>query len=234
MVGYSGGKDSEVTLKLIVDSGAFTRVEGFYMYLVPGLRTFEGRIDVAEKRYGVKIHRVPHWDLARMLSDAVHRPAVARGVRKRRLKDVELYLTRTHGIEWFAYGERGDDNYARRLYTRKVDGVHPDWKRLWPIWDWPSRAVVQYLKHHRIPLPARAGKGSGDQAGSSGFGLTKDCLTWLKRVAPDDYAKVLERFPYAEAQIVFEEQRGKVSAYEGEKKIRRGDRAQKGPNEQAE
>jgi phosphoadenosine phosphosulfate reductase len=219
LVGFSGGKDSQVTMKLVVDSGAFRRIEGFYMYLVPGLRCFESKIDAAERRYGVKIHRVPHFELSRLIRQAVLRPAVlSRKTRILKLKDIERGLTAKTGIGWFAYGERASDSYARRLYTRKVDGVHPDWRRLWPIWDWSTEAVVQYIKHHRLPLASRVAKSGGDQSGSSGFTLSKDCLVWMKQKHPEDYQRVVKFFPYAEAQIVFETKRGKVSAYSGVRK----------------
>lgn len=125
MVGFSGGKDALATLDITVRSGAFQRIEAFAMYLVRGLECFEDPIQRFCDSRRVPVHFVPHWDLSRLLKHAVLRPHVpgAESLRIMKLRDVEAALTHDTGIDWFAYGERADDSYARRLYTRKVDGV---------------------------------------------------------------------------------------------------------------
>lgn len=168
------------------------------MYLVPGLDAFEGPIRKAQARFGVKIHMVPHWDLARFLKFGVLRMHVlkANELRLTRLKDVERALTLRTGIEWFSYGERGSDSVVRRIYTSECDGVQREWKRLWPIWDWTKGHVYGYLHHRRIPTPKRFTNKTMD-----GITLMPDSLKTLKEHFPDDYARILQVFPFADLQL---------------------------------
>jgi len=76
VVGCSGGKDSLVTLDVIMRSRAFARVELLAMELVPDLDLFRKPVLRAAARYGVPVHFVPHWDTARLLKNAVLRPHI--------------------------------------------------------------------------------------------------------------------------------------------------------------
>lgn len=199
LVALSGGKDSLVTLE--VCKATFAHVEAFYMYHVKGLQCVERSVDAAARRCGVRVHKVPHPDLTRIMRSHILRPFTAEAADVKLLKqaDVEKALTARTGIEWFAYGERAADSFARRLYTRKDDGVRADWKRVYPIWDWLHGDVVGYLKQRKIALPERLG--ANDTKVMSGFALRPRPLHWMKHHAPDDYARVLEVFPYAEAMV---------------------------------
>jgi hypothetical protein len=198
-VALSGGKDSLVILDLCCE--VFSRVEAFHMYLVRGLRSVEDPVDAAAKRRGVAVHYVPHWDMSRMFKYGVLRPHMPAADKLRILaqKDVERSLTAKTGIRTFAYGERASDSFIRRFYTRENDGlrIRAERSKLYPIWDWVDADVYAYLKAKKIPQPPRFG-GSRKQ---SGFSLEPDCLAWLKEHYPNDYAKVLQVFPYADVQL---------------------------------
>jgi phosphoadenosine phosphosulfate reductase len=200
MVALSGGKDSLVTLDLC--RRHFAHVECFYMFHVQGLACIERNVDAAARRAGVRVHKVPHPDLARIMRQSMLRPFTreANDIKRIKQSDVEAALTERTGIRWFAYGERAADSFARRLYTRKNDGVREDWRRFYPVWDWLHGEVMTYLKVHRIPLPERLG--ASDTKVMSGFGLYPRPLHWMKHNVPEDYAKVLVQFPYAEAMVM--------------------------------
>lgn len=53
LVSFSGGKDSLAVLDLCCR--AFNHVVAFYMYLVPGLRHIEERLEWAKAKYGIEI-----------------------------------------------------------------------------------------------------------------------------------------------------------------------------------
>jgi phosphoadenosine phosphosulfate reductase len=200
LVGLSGGKDSLVTLDLCVRT--FTKVEAFFMYLCRGIRCVEEPAELAAKRAGVKLHFVPHWDLARIrkygvlgihTKDAVNLPEL-------KMRDIERYLTKTTGIGWFAYGERGTDSMTRRLHHRKVDGIHDRGigeGKLAPIWDWIDSDVYGYMRARKIPTPPKFGQ----DGRMSGLTLVTPCLRWLRDNHPDDWATLLKSFPFAEAQL---------------------------------
>jgi hypothetical protein len=197
------GKDSMVSLDLCCQ--VFSRVEAFHMYIVKGLESVEAPMDAFAKRMGVPLHYVPHWDLARMFKHGYLRPplATSRKIRILAARDVERSLTTKTDIHIFAYGERASDSFVRRFYTRENDGIRIREHRtkLYPIWDWKDADVYGYMKAKKIPAPPRFGE-EGKNSKMSGFGLNRDCLTWLKRRYPNDYAKVLKVFPYAEIQLI--------------------------------
>lgn len=199
VVGCSGGKDSLVTLDVIIRSGAFARVELLAMELVSGLDLFRKPVLRAAARYNVPVHFVPHWDTARLLKHAVLRPHIhgAEKLTLLRLKDIERAITKRTGIEWFSYGERAADSIVRRIYTRECDGVQTEWRRLWPIFDWKKGEVLRYLQLRRIALPEKI----GDRM-TSGVSLEPRVLKHIKEKYPDDYRKICEIFSFAPAQIV--------------------------------
>lgn len=197
-VGCSGGKDSLVTLDIVMRSGAFTNVHLLAMELIPNLDLFRKPVERAAARYGLKVHYVPHWDTARLLKYAVLRPHI-RGAERLtllRLKDVEQAITHRTQIDFFCYGERAADSIVRRIYTRECDGVQESWRRCWPIYDWKIADVRRYLALQRIPLPKKIGVRV-----TSGVSLEPADLVHIKREHPSDYRKILAVFPWCEAQI---------------------------------
>lgn len=214
LVALSGGKDSLVTLDLACQT--FDHVEAFYMYLVPGLMTFEAPVDAAARRYGVKVHKVPHFDLPRLIKYAVLRPHLptAASIRELRWADVNQALREQTGIKWVATGERASDSLQRRFYTKQLDGVQWHIGRLFPVYDWLDSDVHGYLRARNIPLPSNGG--FSRQRGS-GFSLEGRGLSWLKQQYPEDYRRVLKVFPYAEAEVIRYERREKVQRARAER-----------------
>jgi phosphoadenosine phosphosulfate reductase len=204
LVALSGGKDSLVTLDLAC--AAFGRVEAFYLYLVAGLQTFEAPVDAAARRHGIKVHKLPHFDLPRLIKYAVLRPHVpnAASIKELRWIDVNNAMRQSTGIGWIAAGERASDSIQRRFYTRQKDGVQPEHRRVFPIFDWLDSDVYGYLRVRGIPIPTY---GAYTQPRGSGFSLDGAGLSWLKHANPSDYKRVLKVFPYAEAEVIRHERR---------------------------
>lgn len=200
LVGLSGGKDSLVILDLCCRY--IPQVEAYYMYLVPGLETFEAPVDAAALRHGVKVHKVPHWDVARLIRYAVLRPHVrgAEEIRLVKLSDVEASLRAQTGIDWVVLGERANDSYMRRFYTRVDDGVQTGPRKAYPVWDWLDADVYAYLRHRNITIPSVDPGFIKNR--SSGFTLTGKSLSALHRLHKADYQRVLRTFPYAEAERI--------------------------------
>ena len=59
LVGFSGGKDSIVTLDLCFKY--FKKVVPFFLYIVPGLSFQERQLQWYENRYQTEIIRLPHF-----------------------------------------------------------------------------------------------------------------------------------------------------------------------------
>lgn len=197
LVALSGGKDSLATLALC--KAAFSRVEAFYMWLVPGLDFVEQPIDKLCDRMGVKLHKVPHWSLAEILKKGVYADRVrALHLRNVKQRDVEDHLRKQTGISWTAWGHRQSDSISRRFYLRKTEGYDLAHERLHPIWDWSTQDVLSYLKAQRISAPIH--RWGQDGRRSAGFNpLRVECLAWIRDHHPEDWQKVLRVFPAAEA-----------------------------------
>lgn len=201
LVALSGGKDSLAVLDLCKKT--FDHVEAFYLYLVDGLECVERHLFAIAKRYDVKVHKVPHPILAKTLRTSTFMPAWD-GTYERAgtvsFSDMEALARKRAGIEWTAYGERVNDSIERRAKIEKVGMVHESTRRVYPIAFWKEREVYAYLQAHKIPLPVRLGNGK-----TSGFGLSGEILTFLKREWPADFKRVLEVYPFAEALVYREE-----------------------------
>jgi 3'-phosphoadenosine 5'-phosphosulfate sulfotransferase (PAPS reductase)/FAD synthetase len=198
LVALSGGKDSLCTLDLAVEVFGPRNVVAFSMYLVKGLRCFEGPIEAAARRYGVRVEYVPHWMLGRMYKFAYLMPhrGNAHEWRETKLTDIEQLVRKRTGIDWIAYGHRAAESPHRRGMLNSFQGFNDRQKRVYPVWRWRVGDVYAYVRARRIPLPPTFGT---YRAG--GVSLNPEALTFIKKHFPDDYGKILEVFPFAEVQL---------------------------------
>ena len=208
LIGLSGGKDSVVVLDLA--KRVFDRVECYFMYLVDGLECVEAPLRAIARRYDVQLHKVPHFDLARFLKHAVympHRNGAAHHLRELRFVDIEALARRRAGIAWTALGHRATDSLERNAMLKRIGGFDTKARRVYPIWHWKPRDVYAYLRTHRIQVAPQLVKGTTD-----GVNLYPETLRVLRDKFPDDYRKILEVFPYAEAGIIRDEFRERWAA----------------------
>ena len=71
--------------------------------------------------------------------------------------------------------------------------------------DWMTEDVYGYMQAKRIPAPTRVQVTETTSINlSSGFTLTASSLRYMRDHYPEDYRRVLDVFPYAEAMIVHE------------------------------
>lgn len=116
IVGFSGGKDSIVTLDLCVRY--FKRVVPFFMYLVPDLEFQERMLKRYEDKYGIEIIRLPHFECSNFLkygSFTMFDPNVdIVGI-----TDTYEYLRQRTGIHWIAAGERCADSIVRNAMIKQ-------------------------------------------------------------------------------------------------------------------
>lgn len=201
MCAISGGKDSLAILDLVQRAG-FRRIEGFAMHFLPGLRCFDAGVDAAERRHGVKIHRVQHWMTINMVAQGVFRPHVKelRGAPKAGVKDIWAQIRKQTGIRLIATGERADETIWRRGQMARCGGFSTEQDHLFPVHDWSEGDVLAYLSARKIPVPRGLGRKN-----MSGVDLRADTLAYLRDNYPDDYTKILAVFPYAGAQLARQE-----------------------------
>ena len=189
LVSYSDGKDSRVVMDLCVRS--FSRVEAFFMYLVPGLECQALGLQEAERRWGVTIRHYPHPLAGKLLRAGVYCDPAHDDLPEMKLHDVYGLAMADTGIEVIATGAKRSDNRWRRAFMKWTESAQV----LQPIAGWSKPDVVGYLHVRGIPVPPSSEKSA------TGVDLSTVSLLWLHDTFPADFRKLCEVFPYAEAVV---------------------------------
>lgn len=201
IVGLSGGKDSLVTLDLCVREFGADRVKAFHMYVVKGLRCVEDGLRRCERRYGVEVLFVPHWRLGLAYKYATympHRPR-ADGWRDTRLVDVEQVVRAKLGALWIAYGHRMNDSIERVGMLSRNGGLDGPGRRVYPLRSWNEASVVAYMRARRIQPPPKL---TILKRSMTGVNFQEDTLMAIRERYPEDFEKIVEKFPYLPAKLV--------------------------------
>lgn len=199
IVGVSG-KDSLVTLDLCIREFGSEYVRAFHMYVVKGLRCVEQTIRWAERRYGIEVAFFPHWRLGLAYKYATYMPH-RKGTdewRDMRQVDVEQLARNKLGPEWLAYGHRMTDSIERVGMLSNNGGIDLVGRRVYPLRLWNEAAVTAYMRSHKIPSPPRL---TLLKRSMSGLNFSEDTLLALRENFPDDFAKVVEKFPFVESKL---------------------------------
>ena len=199
VVAFSGGKDSVVTLDLCCRY--FKKVSAFFMYQIPNLSFQEATIRYAEKRYGIEIERLPHFELSEFLAYGAFRkhdfsvPIIT-------CNDIYKYVRLTNDTYWIAAGERIADSIVRRAMMKKSGCIDEVRGRFFPIANFTKLDVVNYIKHHQL-------KASPESRilGHSFRSLHPADLAKIKIHYPEDYERIVTWFPFVEAGLIHEENR---------------------------
>ena len=193
LVGFSGGKDSIVTLDLCFRY--FKNVRVFFMYMVEGLSFQEKLLQWYEKKYDTEIIRVPHFENSYDMRFGVFRQ-MDYDVSYVTITDVYNYVRLQTDIHWIACGERIDDSIIRRAMIKNSSSIDKKRGRFYPVAYWSKRDVMEYIKFHKLKM--------GDDSKEFGFSfaaLDGRQLTFIKNNYPDDYEKILKIYPFAEAAV---------------------------------
>jgi 3'-phosphoadenosine 5'-phosphosulfate sulfotransferase (PAPS reductase)/FAD synthetase len=149
---------------------------------------------VARKRWGVTIHQYPHFRLSEILRDGFCRPPSQKfaDLPPLSVRDIQRLVQHDLGIDVVATGMRRSDSPHRRR-TLKNTAMHTD--VIHPIVGWKKLDVLAYMAMRHIPVPESTG------GATSGVGLSPKSLLWLHDTFPNDFRKLCEVFPYAEAYV---------------------------------
>lgn len=201
IVGFSGGKDSIVTLDLCFRY--FKRVVPYFMYLVPNLSFQERQIKWYENKYNTEIIRIPHFEMSNAMRYGAFRTEDY-SVDVVKINDTYEYMRQKTGIHWIAAGERCADSIVRNAMIKKSGSIDYKRGRFYPIAYWKKNEVLQYIKQKKLYISPEQKK-----MGFSFRALTGEELSILKSMYPDDYEKVLQVFPFAGAALERYEKYGK-------------------------
>lgn len=193
LVGFSGGKDSVVTLDLCMKY--FKNVVPYFMYLVKGLEFQEKTIRYYENKYDVEMLRVPHFMLSDFLRYGSFRmPDLDVPI----IKTVDLYnyMRNETGIYWICAGERISDSIVRRAMIKNSGTIDSKRGRIYPVAQWNKSNIMSYLKINKLPLSLE-----NKTLGFSFRSLMGEDMIKIKECFPDDFEKIKRDFPLIEASI---------------------------------
>lgn len=193
IVGFSGGKDSIVTLDLCFKY--FKNVKPFFMYLVPGLSFQEKMLNRYEERYNTEIIRLPHFECSNFLKYGCFTLADW-SVDIVGINDTYSYLRELTGIHWIAAGERCADSIVRNAMIKKSGSIDHGRGRFYPLAYWKKNDVMEYIKYKKLYLSPEQKK-----LGFSFRSLAGSELAVIKEHYPEDYEKILKVYPFAGAGV---------------------------------
>ena len=189
LISFSGGKDSLVVAELVCKR--FSHVEAFFMYLVPDLECVEAALEYGRKRWGFKIHMIPHWGVWNHHKYGVFcRPHLE--FPEVKLDQIQDLARQKAGIDLIANGAKASDSMWRRRQLATW-GDKPN--IVYPLQKWNKLQVLGYLRARGIPLPDSSNK----QA--TGVDLSVPSVLWLYDNHPADYKRLLREYHYAGAIV---------------------------------
>ena len=197
IVAFSRGRDALATLDLC--KRYFPRVEAFFGFMVPGLEFEERGLRYAERRWGITIHRLPHWFLSSWIKDGTYRipHADASALPSMGERDIFDHARLLTGMDWVVTGRKADDSLWRRsTCANQPDGIFAKRREAWPLVWWTNQAVHNYLKRESIPLP-----GDYLDCGDSHGALNAKELIAIRKRWPADYDKITAYFPYIGVEV---------------------------------
>lgn len=200
LVGFSGGKDSCVTLDLCFKY--FDKVQPFFMYQVPNLSFQERTIRWYENKYRCNVIRVPHFETADFLRYGLYREPDY-NVRPVSISEMYDFLRDKTGIYWIAAGERASDSIVRNAMIKNTGSIDRKRGRFFPIAYWNKRDVLHYIKLKKLLTSPESKK-----LGFSFRSLDDKSLAMLKKYYPRDLETVKRIYPLCEAAIKRYEQYG--------------------------
>lgn len=193
IVGFSGGKDSIVTLDLCFKY--FKKVVPFFMYLVPDLEFQEKTLKWYENKYNTEIVRIPHFEVSEFLKYGSFTMADW-SVDVVGINDTYAYMRETTGIQWIAAGERCADSIVRNAMIKKSGSIDYKRGRFFPLAYWKKNEVIEYIKYKKLYLSPEQKK-----IGFSFRSLAGSELAVIKEYYPDDFKKIKAVYPFCEAGV---------------------------------
>jgi 3'-phosphoadenosine 5'-phosphosulfate sulfotransferase (PAPS reductase)/FAD synthetase len=203
LLAFSGGKDC-IGAWLAIRKH-FRRIIPYYMYLVPGLEFVERGLRGLEAEMGIKVIRIPHPSLYRMINACVFQPPERSELIGRLALPEPTYSEMQQAIRddlglgdecYTATGVRAADSPVRLMSIRQHGAINHNARQFMPIWDWKKARLVDELRQFGIRLPEEY-----RIFGRSFDGVDYRFLEPISREYPRDYQRILKWFPLADLEI---------------------------------
>lgn len=198
------GKDSILLTDMCCK--VFDRVVSVYLYTVKDLAHIEAFKLAHKSRYkNITFIDRPHFALYGYQKQSYLGYTGEVPLKRRTLSQIAQDIKKETCIDWACFGFKRTDGLQRRLMMMGLEkggtpGYNPKTKNVYPIESWKNGHVLAYIDKMKLPRPTvydPKHQSQGVTPGDINF------LLWCKRHSPEDYRKVLNEYPEAEA-IVFE------------------------------
>lgn len=166
------------------------------MYQVRGLSFQESILRYYEDKYGIPIHRIPHFELSQWLRYGLFRsydfecPIVS-------VKETYDYMRENTDIWWIAAGERIADSVWRRAMIKSSGTIDTKRGRFFPIAEWNKENIKSYIRQNKLRV--------GIESEKLGFSfrsfMGKDLIK-IQKFFPSDYEKIKRWFPLVDVSII--------------------------------
>lgn len=200
---FSCGKDSIATWIALRD--ADIEVIPVFLHIVPGLSFIADEVEYFQDHFKTRIRQYLHPGLYKALSRGVAQTPE----RSRILESIDLPITTfdefwdiirdDEGLDhdtYLADGIRAADSIIRRTSFTKYGVFRQIPRKVSPICDWLKGEVLDAIAKDGIELPV-----DYELFGRSFDGSDYRFSHKIRDRFPDDYKKILELFPMAEADI---------------------------------
>lgn len=194
IVFFSGGSDSIATLDMCVKH--ISKVVAIHLYFIPGLSFVEKHFDYYRKRFNITIDQYPFPDVSRIFNSKAFN-LNAKKLPKLSLSKIQTFVRKKYNIDWVSYGYRLNDSLQRRGFMTKYGLIDKKNKKVYPVAEWSSKTVMNYLEHEKLPLPISYSYGFRDISWFAG-----SSLLWLYNNYRDDYNKVKKIYPLIEGELI--------------------------------
>jgi hypothetical protein len=204
MIAFSRGKDSIGTSVGLLDAGF--DLCPFAMIGVPNLSFIEESLAYYEtKLFGGKhIIRTLYPHFAKIVTEGAYHypdwlPVGDAAALYFDVGDITEAIARHEGLSPLTYtaiGVRAADNMLRRKIIAVNGPVIKSKRQFYAIWDWTVDTLTERIVRFGVKLPPDYRIWS-----HSFFELTSEYIIGVKKHYPDDYKKILEWFPLAEAEV---------------------------------
>ena len=191
IVAWSGGKDSQIILDLCART--FEEVTLLHLYVIPGLQVVERAVERVRLRHRniTGVLYLPSLQAFAAVKEGLFRDAdaeMAAALPDLSRHDVYLMAMAEAGVDLIAHGAKKADGFWRRRYFYLTRG----WEEMiYPLKEWTTRDVFGYLTAQGI---------SADEC-LPDLNVSMRSILWMHDNHPEDYARLLEFYPYAEAVV---------------------------------
>lgn len=198
------GKDSILLTDMCCK--VFNHVTSVFLYTVKDLAHIEAFKKAHLSRYkNITFIDKPHFALYGYQKSGWMGYQGHGALKRRTLSQIGQDVKAETGIDWACFGFKRSDGLQRRLMMMELEkkgspSINLVTKNVYPIEQWKNGHVLNNIQRMRLPRPTVYDPKHQSQGVTPG---DLNFLLWCKKNCPEDYKKVLNEFPDAEA-IIFE------------------------------